>query len=78
MNILNDEINNLLEKKAIESVTQSHSRFYSLLFCVLKPYTNKTQWRPCLNLRKLNNFIFKEHFKMESLNTVKQLLQRND
>ena len=35
-------------------------------------------WRPIINLRKLNAFLSVSHFKMESINSVKDVIQEND
>lgn len=43
-------------------------------FCVPKP----AGWRPVIDWRELNWHILKRHFKMESLQTVRQLVQRGD
>lgn len=43
-------------------------------FCVPKP----CGWRPVIDWRDLNEHVMKRHFKMESLETVRQLIRRRD
>lgn len=49
--------------------------FVSSIFCVKK---KDGGLRPCLNLKPFNEFVTKRHFKLESLSTVFQTLQKND
>ena len=58
------------------SVCQPHpQRFISQVFLVPK---KDGSHRPIIDLRELNRFIFWEHFKMEGIHLVKDLLQEND
>ncbi|KAG0354463.1 hypothetical protein BGZ54_001628, partial [Gamsiella multidivaricata] len=60
--IIEKEILALLTKKAIETAT-SNTGFSSQLFLVPK----KTgDLRPCLNLKKLNQYLPERYFKMET------------
>ena len=70
-----EEIPRLLEKGAIEEVPTRRQGFYSRLFLVPK---KDQQMRPVINLRPLNNFLRHEHFKMEGIHTVKDLLRQGD
>ena len=64
---LNQEIQELLKKQAIEKVPTSRVAFHSTFFLT----TKKTgEWRPILNLKRLNKFIRPPSFKMESLAAV--------
>ena len=49
--------------------------FYSNLFLVPKKDGGQ---RPVINLKALNNFVNKEHFKMGGIHTLKDLLKRED
>ena len=70
-----EEIPRLLEKGAIEEVPTLRQGFYSRLFLVPK---KDQQMRPVINLRPLNNFLRHEHFKMEGIHIVKDLLRQGD
>ncbi|CAC5413118.1 unnamed protein product [Mytilus coruscus] len=59
---LNQEIQKLLEKGAIQPVHQEQTQFLSCMFLVPKKDGGN---RPVINLKKLNDFITYEHFKME-------------
>ena len=67
------EVKALLQKRAIhESYTAGH---HSHLFCIPK----KTgDLRPVLNLKPLNKFLPKIHFKMETLKSICHSLKPND
>ena len=73
--ILEEEIQSLLQKQAIQQVPTSAVGFYSNMFLVPKKGGGQ---RPVINLKHLNKFVKSEHFKREGLHTVKALLQRND
>ena len=76
-NVIKQEINSLLEKNAIEVVplSQIHSGFYSTLFLVPK----KTgDLRPVINLKPLNRYLRKQHFKMDTLSKVINLVGKGD
>ena len=70
---MNAEIHKLLEKKAISVVTAPYTQgFLSRIFLV--PKKDGSQ-RPVINLRQLNQFVIWEHFKMESIHLVENLIQ---
>jgi len=75
--IILSEINDLLEKGAIETVPQSeiHQGFYSRLFLVTK---KKGDLRPVINLKPLNQYLRKQHFKMDTLSKVLNLVKPQD
>jgi len=73
--LLQEEIHTLLEKQAIQKVPTQTKGFYSSIFMVPKKDGGQ---RPVINLKRLNYHVKSEHFKMESLHTVKSLLQKED
>ena len=72
---LDKEVNKLVEKRAIEIVSPMSNQFISHMFLVPK---KDGGMRPVINLRALNNFIIYQHFKMEGLYMVKDLLIQGD
>ena len=77
LEILRDEVKSLLQKRAIEEVTKDHPRrgFFSRIFLVQK---RSGGWRPVIDLSRLNQFVLCPHFKMETLNSIRQALQKGD
>ena len=75
ISLLEEEIQMLLEKQAVQKVPASTKGFYSNMFMVPKKDGGQ---RPVINLKHLNKFVKSEHFKMEGLHTVKALIQKND
>jgi len=66
--ILAKEIQNLLDKGAVERVLDTSSPgFYSRLFVVPKP---GGRWRPIIDLKALNRFLKIPKFHMESLQSI--------
>ena len=67
----------LLEKGAVVKVLnpQHQESFYSTLFLVPK---KGGQMRPVINLKRLNKWVEPQHFKMEGMGTLKELLRVND
>lgn len=75
-----EEVLALLKKRCIRrlqfpQLRPTHRTFVSGIFCVAK---KDGGLRPCLNLKPFNEFVTKRHFKLESLATVFQTLQKND
>jgi hypothetical protein len=35
-------------------------------------------WRPIINLKSLNSYLFTPHFKLESIQSLKDVLLQND
>ena len=73
--ICDDEVSNLLKKGAIVRVHNDSDGFCSSLFVIPKKSGGH---RPIINLRPLNNFVNFEHFKMEGIQTVKELVRPGD
>ena len=69
---LTEEIQQLLQKNAIEKVQPTRVCFQSNFFLTTK---KSGDWRPILNLRALNKHIKPRRFKMESLAAVLPELQ---
>ena len=72
-----EEVENLLEKNAIERVPkpQEGLGFYSTFFIVPK---KDGGFRPILNLRNLNSCLVVPHFKMETLRRIICALEKGD
>ena len=75
--IIKQEIDSLLNKNAIEIVkpVEMHSGFYSTLFLVPK---KNGEMRPVINLKPLNKYLQKKHFKMDTLSKVLNLVEKGD
>ena len=77
LNILNAEVEELLRKDAIETVpiNEIQAGFYSTFFLVPK---KNGKMRPVLNLRPLNRYLQKNHFKMDTMSKVLNLVKPKD
>ena len=75
--VIEKEIKELLNKNAVEIVHPSrvHEGFYSTLFLVPK---KNGEMRPVINLRPLNCYLRKQHFKMEHMSKVLNLVLKGD
>ena len=74
--VMSEEISSLLSKQAIVEVNHPHPQgFLSQIFLVPK---KDTTHRPVINLKGLNYFVTKDHFKMEGIHLIKDLLQERD
>lgn len=71
--ILSDLINKLLDKKAIVECMPVEGQFLSDFFYLPKP---DNSYRFILNLKRLNNYIVTEHFKLENHKTAINLLEK--
>ena len=75
-NILDQEVQTLLDKHAILPVSNPETAgFISSVFVVSKKDGGN---RPVVNLKPLNQFLVYEHFKMEGIHMLRDLLRRND
>ena len=72
--ILDQEVHNLLQKRAIEEC-HDQGGFYSSLFIIPK---KDGGWRTIINLKRLNRYLRIQHFKMESVYSVRDILHRGD
>ena len=68
-------ISKLLESKVIEPTLNSPNQFISSFFLVPKPDGTD---RFILNLKKLNQYVETEHFKLEDLRTAINILEKDD
>ena len=75
--LLQQEIQKLLCKGAITEVAakEAEQGFHSSLFLVP---TKDGGMRPVINLKSLNEFVVPQHFKMEGLHTLKDILKQNN
>lgn len=71
--LIQNQINILLEKRAIETCQSKSDQFVSKIFLVPKPDGTH---RVILNLKQLNEFVETNHFKLEDGKTVRRLLAR--
>ena len=72
---INSEIKEMLRKGAIQQVKSEPGEFLSNLFLVNKKDGGH---QPVINLKFLNSFIPYQHFKMEGMHLIKDLLQEHD
>jgi len=75
VHVLSKEVEDLVTKGAITPCGEDRDGFVSQLFLVPK---SDGSWRPVINLKGLNQFILTQHFKMESVRTVKAIIQKGD
>jgi len=74
--LMTTEVHKLLQKEAISVVPSTCTKgFLSRVFLV--PKKDGSQ-RPVINLRQLNQFVIWEHFKMENIHLVENLIQEGD
>ena len=75
--LIQEEVSTLIEKGAVTQVhnPQPQGSFYSILFLIPK---KGGQMRPVINLKKLNEWVIPQHFKMEGMGTLRELLRMND
>lgn len=76
--LLDEHVRELLEKRAIRQVfgaEEIRAGFTSPLLLVRK---KQGKFRPCLDLRHLNNFVPHQKFKMEGLKHLREMIQEGD
>lgn len=71
---ISSKIEELLQKGAIEQCESSLNQFVSSIFLRQKP---DGSYRLILNLKKLNEFVASEHFKLEDHKTASRLINKN-
>ena len=72
---LEEEVNNLLLKGAVEKIEPKGPGFYSRIFLVHK---KNGKLRLIIDLSSLNTFLDIQSFRMETANKVRQAIQPND
>ena len=72
---MQEEIRSMLGKQAISEIESSPEGFYSQMFLVPK---KDGRQRPVINLKRLNQSVKTEHFKMEGIHMLKDLLKAGD
>jgi hypothetical protein len=65
----------MLAKRAIEQVMETADQWVGSLF--LRPPKDGSM-RPIFNLKKLNGFVRYQHFKMENIGMLRDMLQEGD
>ena len=72
---LQQEVQEMLEKGAIERIVEPDPGFYNRLFLVPK---KGGTWRPVLDVSRLNKYISKTKFSMETSQSVREAIGRED
>ena len=72
--VISEEIQKLLKKKVIQATIVEPEDFFSSVFTRPKKDGNK---RMILNLKQLNEYVFSPHFKMDSIQTVINMIAPN-
>ena len=72
---MQEEILSMLGKQAISEIGSTHEGFFSQMFLVPK---KDGRQRPVINLKRLNQSVKTEHFKMEGIHMLKDLLKAGD
>lgn len=71
--LVTQSVRELEEKGAIRRISPQTPGFYSRMFLVPKP---SGAFRPVLDLTRLNRFIIKKHFRMESFSSIRPILRK--
>ena len=72
--VINLEVEKLLSKRVIEPTGNSHGEIISDVFVRVKKDGGR---RMILNLKNINKYANKLHFKMDTLNTIIQLVEKD-
>ena len=72
---MDKEVEDMLAKGAIRVAIPKEDQFLSNVFVTPK---GEGQYRPIINLKRLNEYVPYHHFKMEGLKDVKHLLNKGD
>ena len=77
MRLMREEISSLLGKGAVVTVDPAASEegFYSTLFLVPK---TEGRMRPVINLKALNFWVHPQHFKMEGIHTLREIVAQDE
>ena len=71
--VMDQEVHDLMKKEVIE-VCSDLDGFFSSIFIVPKD----GGWRQIINLKALNQYLNTQHFKMESIYTLRDILKQGD
>ncbi len=74
LEIINSEIQTLIKKRVVEITTPERGQIISPIFLVPKP---DGSFCLILNLKEFNNHVVYHHSKMDTLNTITQLMSPN-
>ncbi len=73
-NICDEEVRSLFSKGAVK-IPEEKKGFVSGIFVIPK---NSGGFRPIINLKGLNKFVKHQHFKMEGINVLKDMVREGD
>ena len=73
--IFDAEVSQMLAKRAVRKCVFDPTQFVSRLFLVPK---KSGDMRPVINLKTINTFVVYQHFKMENINSLSDILRPND
>ena len=73
--VLDDEVQGLISKKAVKVVKPMLRQYVSSYFAVPKFKRSPDKWRPIINLKHFNLSVRKIHFRMEELVWIRQWLR---
>ena len=74
-NFLKQELSDMLDKGIITKSQHEDNEYISNIF--LRPKKTESKFRLILNLKKLNLFVDKQHFKMDTLTQTLSLITKN-
>ena len=73
--VLDDEVQGLIAKKAVKVVEPVLGQYVSSYFAVPKSKRSPDKWRPIINLKCFNHSVRKIHFRMEEVVWIRQWLR---
>ena len=74
-NICDEEARSFLSKGAVNKISEREKGFVSGIFVIPK---NSGGLRPIINLKGLNKFVKYQHFKMEGISVLKDMVREGD
>jgi hypothetical protein len=73
--IIRQEVESLLQKRAIQPVIDTEPGFYSHMFLVKK---SSGGWRPVMDLSRLNQYVVRSKFRMVTSANIREVVQQHD
>ena len=73
--VLDDEVQGLISKKAVKVVKPMIGQYVSSYFVIPKSKRSPENWRPIINLKRFNLSVRKIHFRMEEVVLIRQWLR---